>query len=260
MHTSTRVAALATLTVATSVLAQNSPVAWWKFNEAGGVSALDSGTLGVDGVLQGACGFTAGVSGNAISIPGGIGDFVNMGNVLPMVGTSFSMQAWMRTTNATSANTIAVGKHNAGTFNGYMMRLNYDGQYGLAQRAQFYQSNSPANTAVGTSVVTDGVWHHLLATYTLGGQLRLYVDGNLERTIAAQSIISNSVAFLVGGYTVSGVQRNGFQGELDEVQLYDYALTADQVTYLADHPGAAIPAPASGVALLGLVAIGRRRR
>lgn len=259
MSISAHLAVLAAAAVATSAFAQ-SPIAWWKFDEGAGLIASDSGPIGADGLLSGNAAFTAGVSGNAVSIPGGPGSLVRMSNVLSMVGTDFSMQTWVRTTVAANSSTVIAGKHNTGYLNGYLMRLNFDGSYGATNRAQFYQSNPANSAAIGTSSITDGTWHHLLATYTVGGQLRLYVDGNLEASTPAQPIIDNDAPFMVGGANTAGNATNYFSGDVDEVQIYNYALNADQVAFLASHPGAAIPAPASGAAMIGLAAFGVRRR
>lgn len=251
----------AAIMFATVASAQNAPIAWWQFNETSGSIAADSGSLGADGTLSGNASFTAGVAGNAVSLPGGTNDFVSMGNVLPLLATDFSMQTWVRTTSSSNLSTIIAGKHRTNSFNGYMMRANLDtANYGGANRASFYQSGGPGNTAVASTIITDDQWHHLLATYTVGGQLKLYVDGNLESTISALNIVNNDVAFMVGGATQFGVQRSFFTGLVDEVQVYDYALNADQVTFLANNPGAAIPAPGAAVALLAFGGRALRRR
>lgn len=254
------IASLPVLTLAGSVLASDSPLAWWKFDETSGSTAADSAGS-FNGNLLGGAAFGSGVSGNAIVL-GSNNSLVDMGNVLALTGTAFSMQTWVKTTDASGSSTVIAGKHNTGTFNGYMMRANQDSaNYGSPGKASFYQANSPGNTAVGSTTITDGNWHHLLATYTPGGQLRLYVDGNLESTKATTTILSNSVSFMVGGATSSGVKTNYFNGSVDEVQVYGYELNSDEVKYLYANPGKAIPAPgAAAIGLLGLAAAGRRRR
>jgi len=258
------IAVLTGVCALTSVAAATgSPLAWWKFDEASGTTAADQGPFNITGTLSGGASFAPGISGNSVFLPGGPTDFVNMGLFLQNLGTDFSLQAWIKTTNRSSASTIVVGRHDTGYFNGYMMRVNQDlATYGATDRASFYQSNSPANTAVGTSVVTDGVWHHLLATYQAGGSLTLWVDGVAQAVIPASAIGGNSVPFMVGGVTSAGNQINAFAGYVDEAQYYDYTLSPAQVQFLANNPGAAIPSPAAfalaGAA--GLLAAARRRR
>lgn len=259
MLTTRTLIAAAALTGFLGQASADSPIAWWKFDELGGTNAADSAGAN-PGTLAGAASFVGGISGNALSATGG---WASMGNVLPMTGTSFSMQTWIKTTSTSSASTIIAGKHDAGSFNGYMMRTNRDtANYGTLGMASFYQSNSQGNTAVGTTTVTDGQWHCLIATYnTIDSTLRLYVDGSPESLLATKPIINNAVAFMVGGVTVNGNQTNNFDGVIDEVQLYDYALTQDQVTFLTRNPGQAVPVPGTlGLALVAAGAIARRRR
>lgn len=222
-------------------LGVDAPVSWWKFDEASGSTASDSGTLGAPGTLSGAASFVSGISGNAVSIPGGALDFVSMGLILPGTGGNFSLQAWVKTTSTATSSTVVVGRHDTGYYNGYMLRTNADlAGYGVASKASFYQSNDPANTVQGDDTVTDGSWHHLVATYVAGGAVTLYVDGAVDGVLAATGILSNPAAFMVGGVTAAGTLVNAFDGLVDEVQYYDYELSASQVQFLHRNPGSAI--------------------
>ncbi len=252
------ITALPLCSATTVALAGDEPIAWWKFDETGGSTAADSAGS-FTGTLAGNASFTSGVSGNALDAGTG---WVNMGDVLALTGTSFSMQTWIKTQDASSASTVIAGKHDAGYFNGHMMRTNFDGgAYGSPGKASFYQSNSPGATAVGTSTVTDGNWHHLVAVYDTNlSQLGLYVDGVRESLIATTPILTNSTAFLVAGFTRNGNVEHGFNGLIDEVQVYNYALSGDQVKFLYANPGSAIPAPGAAALGLAALAIGRRRR
>lgn len=245
-----------------AALATVGPVAWWKFDNVGSGTASDSAGAASGTLVGPAVMINGGIAGGALDTRNG--GWADMGNVFPMLGTSFSMSLWIKTTDASSASTIIAGKHSTGTFNGYMMRANRDtANYGVATRASFYQSNSPANTAVGTSSVTDGSWHHLTAVYVLGGNLSLYVDGGLQATIGTVGIINNSAQFVVGGAFTPSASAvvNYYRGLVDELQLFDRALTPAEVTFLKNNPGATIPAPAGAAIVgLGLVSLGRRRR
>lgn len=255
------VAAMALLGFAGSALAQG-PVNWWRFDEAGGTTAFDSagsanGTLGGNAVFV-----NPSVSGRSLDVTNF--GWADMGSILPLTSGAFSFQAWVRTTNTSSNSTVIAGRHITGTFNGYMLRANQDtASYGAPGAASFYQSNSPANTVVGSSNIADGNWHHVLATYTPGGTANLYVDGSLQASLASQPIIANSANFIVGGvfFTPSSAVVGTFSGLIDDVQVYDYALTQAQVTFLFNNPGAAVPAPgvAGLIALAGITSARRRR-
>lgn len=257
-------ATLAVLSCAHVASATITPTNWWTFNQVGSGTALDAAG-GANGTLAGPSAMAAGgVSLGCLDVREG--GWANMGNILPMTGgVSFSMSVWIATSSTSTSSTIIAGRHTTGTFNGYMMRVNADtGGYGIAGRASFYQSNSPANTAVGTSIVTDGVlWHHLVATYASGGSLTLYVDGAVQASIDDQTINANTANFIVGGVfsTPNSAIINAFNGLIDELQMYDRVLTPAEVQFLNNNPGSAIPAPgaAAALGLAGLLTARRRR-
>jgi len=57
----------------------------------------------------------------------------------------------------------------------------------------------------------------------------LYLNGVLEKTVAGSAILSNTSAqFRVGARHYVGVE-NYLAGQIDEVRIYNYALTASQV-------------------------------
>lgn len=245
-----------------SLAAAQSPTNWWRFDETSGAIAADSagsnnGILGGNAVFVG-----GGVSGNALDVTNF--GWAGMGDILPMTGTSFTISAWFRTSDTSANSTIIAGRHYTGTFNGYMLRINQDlAGYGTSGRGSFYQSNSPANTVVGTSTVTNGVWHHMLATYTVGGTTTLYIDGIAEGTLPSQTINPSAFsAFIVGG-VVSSLTNSivgTFSGLIDDVQIYDFALTPGQASFLAANPGRALPTPGAGVLLVGGMMHSTRRR
>ena len=69
-------------------------------------------------------------------------------------------------------------------------------------------------------------WAHVAATYD-GATLRLYVDGSLVASVAATGAISTSTGALrIGGNVLWGEY---FQGLIDEVRVYNRALTLSQI-------------------------------
>ena len=70
-------------------------------------------------------------------------------------------------------------------------------------------------------------WHQVVVTWD-GTLLRIYVDGRL-RKLAWQTVVPgvNDYPLTIG---------NGFEGRLDEVKIYDRALTAKEVASLYSRP------------------------
>lgn len=257
------VAAIAVVTGLSASVASATitPINWWTFDQTGSSTALDA-VGGASGALAGpAVMALGGISGAALDVREG--GWADMGNILPMTGgVNFSMSVWVNTTSTANSSTIIAGRHRTNSFNGYMMRANADtAGYGAATRASFYQSNSTSNTAVGTTSITDGAWHHLVATYTAGGNLNLYVDGGLQASITSRTINANTAPFVVGGafFAPSNSVINAFNGRIDDLQIYDRAISDAEVEFLRNNPGQAIPAPGT-VALLAIGGLGALRR
>ncbi|MCB1070349.1 MAG: hypothetical protein KDL31_08335 [Kiritimatiellae bacterium] len=82
--------------------------------------------------------------------------------------------------------------------------------------------------------VVTGIWQHVMATYD-GHQLKVFYNGQLLSSSPYQAIempiMSNGVNTTVGD---SGLGRGWyFSGDLDDIRVYDRALTTEEVTALA---------------------------
>lgn len=218
------------------------PVAHYRFDESSGPTAFDSvgafnGTLSPSGAT-----FTAGgISGNAISLDRAAGGFVNMGTSFPGFLTGdYSLVLWVKTTT-TEVDTIAIGKHTAGSENGYFVHINPTGGGGVANKANFVASSFTSLGATSSTTVNDGAWHQIVGVYQSGGNESIYVDGvPLESTNGAKAMIASTAPFMIGGINTAGTPTARYTGLIDEVQVYDHALTDTAISYLFQNPSQAI--------------------
>jgi hypothetical protein len=91
----------------------------------------------------------------------------------------------------------------------------------------------------GNTLCNDGQWHHGAVTVVEGGNLRvpqtlLYIDGQADTTFSGSDNVYNVTADadVSIGRRASHDDRY-FQGSIDEVRIYDRALTAEDVAWLA---------------------------
>ncbi|PYJ80444.1 MAG: hypothetical protein DME22_24115, partial [Verrucomicrobia bacterium] len=219
-------------------------LAHWKFDETGGTIAHDSmGSF--DGTLSpaGAAFVSGGVSSGALSLSKTSNGFVNMGNLLGLANTDFSLVAWVKMTAGDTSDAVLLAKHAAYTRNGYVLTVNSIGTRLPDNKAAFIEGGSgvaaytPEETPYSTTSVNDGNWHQVVAVYELGGMRSIYVDGApAEDSKLSQPFNQNSVAFLIGGVNYSGVPTGRFDGLIDEVQIYNYALASSEVDFLFQNP------------------------
>jgi hypothetical protein len=83
--------------------------------------------------------------------------------------------------------------------------------------------------AISTSDVNDGQWHHIAGVYNVSGTKRIYIDGTLEDTQPAPvSIPANTAPFRVG-YLYDNNCCEQYQGQVDEVRVWDIARTEAEI-------------------------------
>lgn len=113
--------------------------------------------------------------------------------------------------------------------NGWRIRKNADSD---ALGLQFMNGNGQTWQLNGTRVVNDGRWHQIVAVKSAEQSL-LYLDGNIDSTSSGRTIVGpNTKRVRLGG--VSGVSRdsNGFNGWLDEVEIWNRDLSPEEVCQL----------------------------
>jgi hypothetical protein len=219
-------------------------LAHWKFDEAAGSVAHDS-VGSFDGNLStgGASFVSGGVSGGALSLNKAGNGFVNMGDILGLAHTDFSVSAWIKMAPGDRSNTVILSKHAAYSRNGYLLDVNKlevfrDDKASFVEGGDGVASYTIDETPISTTSVNDGNWHQVAAVYHDGGTRSIYVDGApAEDSKPSQPFNQNSVAFLVGGANYDGVPTGVFDGLIDDVQIYNRALVDSDVEFLFQNPG-----------------------
>jgi hypothetical protein len=215
---------------------EDAPVAYWRFDELSGTVAKDSSGHGNDaqyegGVTLGATGALAGDPDTAASFDGVTG-FVDAGKRFEFAGqTPFSVEAWV-SSHASSAYTGIASCDDATTgppSEGYLLFVApAAGTVGL-QRLD----GDDVSTSTTVAAVSGGGYTHIVGVFD-GVDLVVYANGEAQGTQTASFAIAGAVADFVVGAEAGGT-ANYFAGDLDEVAVYDHALSADRVRahYLA---------------------------
>jgi hypothetical protein len=156
----------------------------------------------------------------------GIDDRVLLGTGPSLEGlTDFTVMAMVRTT-ATSGG-ILIQQRNGGYNGEYILKVNADGRvnfwmYGDSR----YQFNITSAEAIN-----DGQWHHVAAGRN-GDDGFLYIDGQLAATGSGSVVnLRSYIAMGIG----ADIRNNGqyFLGTIDEVALYEFAFSAEEIAELA---------------------------
>jgi len=140
-------------------------------------------------------------------------EYINCGNSINVVTANHSLSMWIKTT--TSGNLVVCEKGS----NDELAIQTFFGEIRWAGTNSFDTSSANIN---------NGSWHHL-AVVADGGSSFIYVDGVLNATGGNKiQASSNSSDFHIGSRGGS----IGIAGSIDHVAIFDYALSASQVTAL----------------------------
>lgn len=215
---------------------------WWKFDEGSGTTAEDyvgdsNGTLRndpcwVDGIFGYALEFFGDTSSpNYVS--------VSSLNAEYDYADTFSVAGWFTTSQTTGIQTIVgqwTQKHPS-----YPPIDFYYGWQVLVENSKVvarFGTLGATSEMTGTSDVNDGNWHHFALVYpTSSSNATLYVDGESEGTPGTHGIVSTNSKFRIGdGSHVSEgspvVKGGPFNGDIDDVMIYERALSAEEVELL----------------------------
>ena len=221
-----------------NITSKNGLVAAYGFDEyRGGGGVLDSSGLGNFGTSLSAVQVTEGKFGKAMQF-NGTNAWVTVNNSKSLaLGTGMTLEAWVYPTSAMSGIETIVMKEQPAT----ATYGSADAGFGSYLLAAIDSTNLPISAVwtVGTSFlpgdeVTVGgntqippnYWTYLASTFD-GQTHRLYVNGVLVEVLPQTGTIATSIGALrIGGNSLWG---NYFQGYIDEVRIYNKALSKDQI-------------------------------
>jgi len=200
------------------------PVAYWKLDETSGGFSNDSSGNGITGTWENAPTFSATVPSNIpLTDPGclsfnGTNQYVTMGNpaVLPTGRAARSICGWAKA-GSTAAGYRWIASYGTNASGEAM----FIGMNGTTLDAGGYMSDLTVANFWDTN------WHFIVLTYD-GTTANLYADGVLKASAAETWNLVPANCFI--GQQVNNSQY--WNGLIDDVRIYNYALSASQVSAL----------------------------
>ena len=203
-------------------------VARWPLNEGSGGTIVDAAGNGLDGNLTGAPGWVAGTMGLALALDGTTQYALVPDDPLLDLASQITLSAWIKPSKLGTANVVAKASFVGTIIPGYELNLSSTGK----PFVRFNASDTYRVNGATSYPTTGDTWMHLAATYD-GSVIRLYVNGALDGSLASTFTISANDEPLGIGAQSDGNTGRLFQGALDEVRIYDRALSAGAIQALA---------------------------
>ncbi len=218
-------------------------VGYWNFNEGSGTSALDSSGNNNTGTFTGSATWNAtGKTGAAVSLNGS--GYVNFGNSQTLRNPAITVSAWINPTKSTNGNTSVLSM-DTGSTKAYQITWKDSGSSGFGAYTNIKNTSSTI-TAFSSQTLTANTWHLVTATYdNTSGVLSIYFDGVLSTTTQGSGGVSYPTfgsRSLILGMPAASVST-GFKGLVDEVRVYNRALSAQEVSDIYNDPGSDVPTP-----------------
>ncbi len=207
-------------------------VAYWKFDEGTANWAFDSARHGANGTLTNGPLWQSNdkcIQGTCLSFDG-TDDYVNTNIDLSWSNTeAFTIALWVNAKNG--GNRTIFGKGLGGSSNWeYSMRL--AGANGLNPHFVYWNTTGQGTISLtSTQELTLNRWHHLTLTYDGAGTAYIYMDGNVTGSYSGtpDTLQNRANSLNIGGGYFNSGAAGYFSGLIDDVKVYSYARTAEEI-------------------------------
>ncbi|MET0600508.1 MAG: LamG domain-containing protein [Baekduia sp.] len=211
---------------ATAGTAASGLVAAFGFDERSGKSVLDSSGGGLNGVRRGTTRVANGRFGRALSFDGA-GDRVTVPDSARLrLSAGLTLEAWVRPTSATGQRLVLLKGNRKGlTYGLYASDLGRVPS-GAVRTAGPATAASRTLHARAKARLPLGRWSNVAVTFS-GNRVRIYVNGIwISSRTAPGALVRSAGALRIGGGLSDATS---FRGRIDEVRVYDRALTGAQI-------------------------------
>lgn len=163
----------------------------------------------------------------------GGGDYVDIRKDLVSSWKNFTISAWVKAADATPDENkyIALqwGAADTDTFRLYLTAVSGFIKLGITESTQPPATETEAQTA---NSLPDENWHHIVGVWD-GSTIDIYIDGNSNVTTPP----THADVFVTGPsakLTIGDTGTSSWDGNIDDVRIYNRSLTANEVKRLYD--------------------------
>ncbi len=158
----------------------------------------------------------------------GINNYIDMEDALNLNTSGFTVSAWIKR-DVNSVNKSILSKRDtdySASNRGYDFRITNTGHLNVR-----WKNSSGVSQELTSSVqIPINVWHNIAVIYN-GTTATLYIDGVADTSSALSAPATSTHSFLVGA-AGKGTITDFFHGGIDEVRVWNTALTVDQLRFV----------------------------
>ncbi|WP_411120097.1 LamG-like jellyroll fold domain-containing protein [Streptomyces sp. 058-1L] len=158
--------------------------------------------------------------------------FVKTSQAVLDTSRSFTVSAWVRPEPA--GRPLTVAGQDGNNVSGFFLQYTQDDRWRLAMG---HHDSPDADEDEVLSAVSPGTgtWQHLTSVFDAEQrEIRLYLDGRLQRAASHTSTWNAGGSFTVGRGLWQGEDADEYQGHIDDVRVFQRAVSASQAAALAD--------------------------
>jgi hypothetical protein len=219
--------------------AEDGLIAWWKFDEGNGRVAVDA-VSGREDSIEGNFWYRRGLSATALKSDGFTTRVVRKTAEALRLDQAFTVEAWIAP-QAYPWNWCAIVNQQENHKAGYFFGIDQIGHIGLhlAVNAQWHECTSTQTVPFMEK------WSHIVGTFDKNKGIAVYIDGRVEAEVAVEGsltfaedmslqIARNHKKTLLNPTALVRKSVNfptsySFDGLIDEVKIYNRALSAEQI-------------------------------
>ena len=211
--------------------------AWWKFDETSGTSASDSSGNSHTGTLENGASFTSGYVNNAVNFDGD-NDRVSCGT-WNVTGSAITICCWFKADSFTGSyydgRLVAKTTSTASADHTWMLSGIKEGTSNKRLRFRLKTGGSTSTLIASSGNMATDTWYHGAAVYN-GSTMKLYLDGDEVGSTSKSGSITTSSAGISIGQNPSGAGDVPWDGLIDDVRIYEYALSESELDDIISPP------------------------
>ena len=146
----------------------------------------------------------------------GVDDFIQLGQGFTY--TQHTVSAWIKLSSLSNTHTILSGRDSSTDLIRFWVASSDN-------KVRFRLGDGSNSTVTNPTALEADRWYHVVATYD-GTNIKIYVDSVLGHSLAASKNVDVTANLKIG----EDDDDNNMHGKIDELAIYDRALTAAEVT------------------------------